>query len=108
MNNLSKVKSILVKKTLKLDCGKEISNFPLAYETYGRLNEKRDNAILVFHALTGDQFASGINPVTNKDGWWNYAVAETPPLFVSLYLFRCTRSGPPDGGSVLVLSSFVL
>ena len=64
MNNLSKVKSITVKKSLKLDCGKEISNFPLAYETYGELNEKRDNAILVFHALTGDQFASGINPVT--------------------------------------------
>ena len=40
MNNLSKVKTIIVKKTLKLDCGKEISNFPLAYETYGTLNEK--------------------------------------------------------------------
>ena len=65
MNNLSKVKTIIVKKSLKLDCGKEISNFPLAYETYGKLNEKRDNAILVFHALTGDQFASGKNPVTN-------------------------------------------
>ena len=74
MDNLSKVKSIIVKKSLKLDCGKEISNFPLAYETYGKLNEKKDNAILVFHALTGDQFASGKNPVTNKDGWWSYAV----------------------------------
>ena len=42
MNNLSKVKNIIVKKPLKLDCGKEISNFPLAYETYGKLNEKRD------------------------------------------------------------------
>ena len=66
MNNLSKVKKIIIKKTLKLDCGKEISNFPLAYETYGELNENKDNAILVFHALTGDQFASGINPITNK------------------------------------------
>ena len=39
MNDLSKVKKIIIKKPLKLDCGKEISNFPLAYETYGKLNE---------------------------------------------------------------------
>ena len=38
------------------------------------LNNEKDNAILVFHALTGDQFASGINPITKKDGWWSYAV----------------------------------
>jgi len=74
MNDLSKVKKIIVKKPLKLDCGQEISNFPLAYETYGRLNENKDNAILVFHALTGDQFASGINPITKKDGWWSHAL----------------------------------
>ena len=42
MSNLNKMKSILIEKTLKLDCGKEISNFPLAYETYGNLNEKKD------------------------------------------------------------------
>ena len=74
MNNLSKVKKIIIKKPLKLDCGQEISNFPLAYETYGKLNENKDNAILIFHALTGDQFASGINPITKKDGWWKYAL----------------------------------
>ena len=74
MNDLTEIKKIIVKKPLKLDCGKEISNFPLAYETYGKLNENKDNAILVFHALTGDQFASGINPITKKDGWWKYAL----------------------------------
>ena len=74
MSNLNKMKNIIIEKTLKLDCGKEISNFPLAYETYGNLNEKKDNAILIFHALTGDQYASGINPITKKEGWWNYAV----------------------------------
>ena len=66
MNTKENIKKIIVKKPLKLDCGKAISDYPLAYETYGKLNEKRDNAILVFHALTGDQFASGINPITNK------------------------------------------
>ena len=74
MSNLNKMKNIIIEKTLKLDCGKEISNLRLAYETYGNLNEKKDNAILIFHALTGDQYASGINPITKKEGWWNYAV----------------------------------
>jgi Homoserine acetyltransferase len=69
MNKFKEVKKIIIEKQLKLDCGQTISNFPLAYETYGKLNDKKDNAILVFHALTGDQFASGINPITNKDGW---------------------------------------
>ena len=91
MNNLSKVKNIIVKKPLKLDCGKEISNFPLAYETYGKLNEKRDNAILVFHALTGDQFASGINPITNKEGWWNYAVGPNKAFDTNKFFVICTN-----------------
>ena len=74
MNIESNIKILMVDKPLKLDCGKTINNFPIAYETYGSLNEKKDNAILVFHALTGDQFVTGLNPVTNKDGWWSYAV----------------------------------
>ena len=74
MSEKDKIKTLLVKKPLKLDCGQTISDFPLAYETYGKLNVKKDNAILVFHALTGDQFASGTNPITKKDGWWNYAL----------------------------------
>ena len=46
MNKLSKVKNIIVNGPQKLDCGKEISNFPIAYETYGNLNDRKDNAIL--------------------------------------------------------------
>ena len=63
MNDIKKVKKLVIDKPLKLDCGQIISNFPLAYETYGKLNDKKDNAILAFHALTGDQFASGVNPI---------------------------------------------
>ena len=65
---IENIKKISVSKPLKLDCGKIINNFPLAYETYGKLNKDKDNAILVFHALTGDQFVSGTNPITNKEG----------------------------------------
>ena len=66
MNILKDVKTLVVDKPLKLDCGQTINNFPLAYETYGSLNDNKDNAILVFHALTGDQFVTGINPITKK------------------------------------------
>ncbi len=91
MSNLNKMKSILIEKTLKLDCGKEISNFPLAYETYGNLNEKKDNAILIFHALTGDQYASGINPITKKEGWWNYAVGPGKSFDTDKFFVICAN-----------------
>ena len=91
MNKVSEIKSIVVKGPLKLDCGKEISNFELAYETYGKLNEKKDNAILVFHALTGDQFVTGINPITKKDGWWSYAVGPNKSIDTNKYFVICAN-----------------
>ena len=91
MNNFVYMKSITIKQPLKLDCGKEISNFPLAYETYGDLNEKKDNAILIFHALTGDQFTSDINPVTNKEGWWNYAVGPGKAFDTKKFFVICAN-----------------
>ncbi len=91
MNKIEKVKKIIIKNPLKLDCGKTISNFPLAYETYGKLNEKKDNAILVFHALTGDQFAAGINPITKKEGWWNYALGPGKAIDTEKYFVICAN-----------------
>ena len=91
MNNIEKIKRLIIDKPLKLDCGQTISNFPLAYETYGTLNEKKDNAILVFHALSGDQFVTGTNPITNKSGWWSYLVGpgkaiDTNKFFIIIFL----------------------
>ena len=51
-NRIENIKKLIVSKPLKLDCGKTIINFPLAYETFGKLNNDKNNAILVFHALT--------------------------------------------------------
>jgi len=91
MNNINEIKKIIVNKPLKLDCGKIINNFPVAYETYGTLNEKKNNAILVFHALTGDQFVSGINPITQKDGWWSYAVGPDRAIDTKKYFVICAN-----------------
>ena len=85
------IKTLIVKKPLKLDCGKTINNYPIAYETYGSLNERKDNAILVFHALTGDQFVTGINPMTNKDGWWCYAVGPNKSIDTNKYFVICSN-----------------
>ncbi|KRO55443.1 MAG: homoserine O-acetyltransferase [Pelagibacteraceae bacterium BACL5 MAG-120705-bin12] len=91
MNIKKDIKNLLVEKPLKLDCGKTISNFPLAYETYGSLNQKKDNAILIFHALTGDQFVTGINPITNKDGWWSYAVGPGKAIDTDKFFIICVN-----------------
>ena len=62
-SELKNIKKLIIDKSLELDCGKTIKNFPLAYEAYGTLNKNKDNAILAFHALTGDQFCTNINPI---------------------------------------------
>mgnify|MGYP002621129806 FL=1 len=91
MNKIKDFKKLIVKKPLTLDCGKVINEFPIAYETYGTLNEKKDNGILIFHALTGDQFIAGKNPVTNKDGWWSYAVGSGKSIDTDKYFLICAN-----------------
>src|SRR4029450_8514043 len=56
---------------LKLDCGVDLAPFQIAYQTYGELNAERSYAILVCHALTGDQHVNNVHPVTGKAGWWD-------------------------------------
>ncbi len=91
MNTKENLKKLIVKKPLTLDCGKIINNYPIAYETYGKLNEKKDNAILAFHALTGDQFVSGVNPITNKNGWWSYLVGPSKGIDTNKYFVICAN-----------------
>ena len=91
MNTEKNIKKIIIKKPLTLDCGKTINNYPLAYETYGKLNDKKDNAILAFHALSGDQFVSGINPITNKSGWWSYLVGPNKAIDTNKFFVICAN-----------------
>ncbi len=67
-------------KALKLANGTEIKNFPLAYQTYGKLNDDKSNAILICHALTGDQYVASPNPVTGKNGWWDFMIGSGKPI----------------------------
>ena len=92
MNKETKnIKKIIVNQSLDLDCGKTIKNFPLAYETYGTLNKSKTNAILVFHALSGDQFVTNINPITKKEGWWATAVGSGKAIDTDKYFIVCAN-----------------
>jgi len=90
MNKETKnIKKLIIDQSLELDCGKIIKNFPLAYETYGALNKSKSNAILAFHALTGDQFVTNINPITKREGWWTAAVGPGKAIDTNKYFVIC-------------------
>jgi homoserine O-acetyltransferase len=56
---------------LTLDCGVTLVDVDIAFETYGKLNASRSNAILVTHAFSGDAHAAGISKETGQPGWWS-------------------------------------
>ncbi|MDX1975750.1 MAG: homoserine O-acetyltransferase [Rickettsiales bacterium] len=74
-----------------LDSGTQVSNFPVAYQAYGTLNAKRDNAILICHALTGDQYVCGTHPVTGKPGWWDRMVGPGKPIDTNRFFVLCSN-----------------
>src|SRR5579871_2076989 len=78
-------------KPLKLDCGRTLSPFSIAYMTYGALNEAKSNAILICHALTGDQFVASDHPLTGKPGWWTRMVGPGKPIDTDRFFVICAN-----------------
>jgi homoserine O-acetyltransferase/O-succinyltransferase len=78
-------------KPLKLDAGSEISPLQIAYQTYGELNKDRTNAILICHALTGDQHVANANPVTGKPGWWESLIGHGKIVDTRKYYVICAN-----------------
>ncbi len=89
--NFDKINKLTINKKLLLDCGVQLDKFNIAFETYGKLDQNKTNAILVFHALSGDQFVTGINKVTGKDGWWNLVVGANKPIDTNKYFVICAN-----------------
>ncbi len=65
---------------VQLESGALFAPLDFAYETYGTLNADKSNAVLICHALTGDQFVASTHPITGKPGWWNNVVGEGKPI----------------------------
>jgi len=76
-------------KPLRLDAGVDFSPLQIAYQTYGKLNAERTNAVLVCHALTGDQHVFNAHPVTGKPGWWETMVGPGMPIDTERYFVIC-------------------
>jgi homoserine O-acetyltransferase len=76
-------------KPLKLDAGVQLAPFQIAYQTYGKLNAEKSNAILICHALTGDQYVFGEHPATGKPGWWETMVGPGKPIDTDRFFIVC-------------------
>ncbi len=78
-------------QALTLDSGGRLADWQLAYQTYGELDRDRANAILICHALTGDQHVANVHPVTGKPGWWSLMVGPGKPIDTDRYFVICAN-----------------
>ncbi|MCU4159110.1 homoserine O-acetyltransferase [Acidiphilium sp. AL] len=76
---------------LDLDCGAHLAQIDIAYRTYGTLNADRSNAVLVCHALTGDQYVAETHPLTGKPAWWGAMVGAGKPVDTDRYFVICSN-----------------
>jgi homoserine O-acetyltransferase len=76
---------------LLLDSGRQLAPFQIAYETYGTLDAKKANAVLVCHALTGDQYVASPHPITGKPGWWTTLVGPGKPVDTDRFYVICAN-----------------
>ncbi len=76
---------------LPLDSGQLLENAQIAYETYGEPNSDASNAILICHALTGDQYVASTHPITGKPGWWERMVGQGKPIDTDRFYVICAN-----------------
>ncbi|CAN7484566.1 homoserine O-acetyltransferase MetX [Caulobacter sp. LjRoot300] len=76
---------------LRLDSGAQLENLEIAYRTWGELNADGTNAILICHALTGDQHVAGTHPISGKPGWWTRMVGHGRPIDPAKHFIICSN-----------------
>ena len=76
---------------LRLESKQDLAPFQIAYQTYGRLSAAKSNAILICHALTGDQYVASAHPVTKKSGWWTTMVGPGKPIDTDRFFVICSN-----------------
>jgi homoserine O-acetyltransferase/O-succinyltransferase len=83
--------SLVLAEPLPLDSGQSLADVMVAYETYGELAADKSNAILVFHALTGDQHVASPHPITGKPGWWDRMIGAGKPIDTDRFHVICAN-----------------
>ncbi len=77
---------------LQLESGSNLGPITLAYETYGELNEAKDNAILITHALSGDAHVAGRHTANDrKPGWWDSMIGPGKAFDTNKYFVFCSN-----------------
>ncbi len=76
---------------VKLGSGKVLGPIAIAYETYGNLNKKKDNAILILHALSGDSHAAGWHKGDDKPGWWHSMIGPGKAFDTDRHYIICSN-----------------
>jgi homoserine O-acetyltransferase len=76
---------------LILESGEKLGPISLAYETYGKLNEEKSNAILILHALSGDAHAAGFHEGEKDPGWWDIMIGPDKGLDTEKYFIICSN-----------------
>jgi homoserine O-acetyltransferase len=100
-------RSLVLPDALPLDSGQRLASVRVAYETYGELAADKRNAILIFHALSGDQHVASVHPITGKPGWWDRMVGPGKPIDTNRFHVICANviggcmgsTGPASDGS---------
>ena len=102
-NSIGIVKTKIFKSSnsLKLKSGKVLKEYSLIYETYGKLNAKRNNAVLVCHALSGNHHLAGKYSSKDKHpGWWDNLIGPNKPLDTNkFFVIGINNLGGSDGSS---------
>ena len=83
--------TLTLEEPLPLDSGRTLAPITIAYETYGELNPAKDNAVLICHALTGDQHVASPHPITGKPGWWVRMVGPGKPIDTDRFHIICAN-----------------
>jgi homoserine O-acetyltransferase len=96
MDNIDKLiikpQHVTFKDDFFLESGRILSPVTVAYETYGTLNEKKDNAILICHTLTSSAHAAGYNSLKDqKPGWWDPLIGPNKPFDTNKFFIICSN-----------------
>ncbi len=77
--------------SISLDGGATLAPVEVAYESYGELNARKSNAILILHAFSGDAHAAGVSPETGKPGWWDNMIGPGKAFDTNKYFVICSN-----------------
>lgn len=76
---------------LILESGEKLEQVTVAYETYGKLNQQKSNAILVLHAFSGSAHVAGFHPKDKHPGWWDTMIGPGKAFDTEKYFVICSN-----------------